>query len=72
MRIRLTNTAITLGVASNPRLTIDMAKVKLSEVARDLSNNEIVRQTLTFKGFYSLTDAKSITAVLRNLQSTAY
>ena len=72
LRIRFTNTAVTLGVASNPRLTFDFAKVKFSEVAREQANNDIVRQTLTFKAFYSLTDAKMVTAVLRNLQSTAY
>lgn len=71
LRIRLTGTE-TIGNSSNPRLTIDLAKVKLNEVSRDLSNNEIVKQTLNFKSFYSLADAKSITAVLRNLRSTSY
>ena len=72
MRLRFTNTAVTLGVASNPQLTFDFAKVKLSEVAREQANNDIVKQTLSFKAFYSLTDASMLTAVLRNLQSTAY
>lgn len=72
MRIRLTNTDITLGVASNPRLTLDFAKVKLSEISRAQPNDDLVLQTLSFKAFYSLADAKMVTAVLRNLQSTIY
>lgn len=72
MRVRFANTAVTIGVGSNPRLTFDFAKVKFSEVARTLDNNEIVRQTLTFKAFYSLADAKMLSVVLRNLQSSAY
>ena len=72
MRVRFTNTAVTLGVSSNPQLTFDLAKVKLSEVARDQANNDLVRQTLTFKAFYSLSDASMLTATLRNLQATAF
>ena len=72
LRIRFTNTDITLGVASNPQLTFDFAKVKLSEIARAQANNDLVRQTLTFKAFYSLTDAAMMTAILRNLQTGAY
>ena len=72
MRIRLANTSVTLGVSSNPELTIDMASVKLSEVAIDQANNDLVKQTLSFKAFYSLTDASMVTAVLRNLVATSY
>jgi len=72
LRIRLTNSAVTIGATSNPRLTIELAKVKISEVARSQGNNDIIRQTVNFKGFYSLTDAKMITAVLRNTLSAAY
>ena len=72
IRIRLTNADVTLGVASNPRLTIDLAKAKLSEISRTQPNDDLVLQTISFKAFYSLADAKMVTAVLRNLQSTSY
>ena len=72
LRIRFTNTDVTIGSSSNPQLTFDFAKVKLSEVARAQANNDLVRQTLTFKAFYSLTDAAMMTAILRNLQTGAY
>ena len=72
MRVRFVRTDITIGATSNPRITLDFAKVKLSEIARDQANDNLVMQTLSFKAFYSLTDAKMLTAVLRNVQSTAY
>lgn len=72
MRIQAINTAVTIGATSNPTLTIDLAKVKLQEVARKLDNDEIVTQTLKFKAYYSLADAKMITATLRNTTTTSY
>lgn len=66
MRIELENTDVTIGASSSPKLTIDLAKVKFSEITRGLDNNELTRQTLTFKGFYSLADAKSIEVKLIN------
>lgn len=47
-------------------LTFDFARVKLSEIARNIANDDLVRQTLTFKAFYSLADAKSVEARLVN------
>lgn len=72
--IRLTAlmTGTTIGTGSNPTLTIDLAKVKFTEVARKLDNDEIVTQTLKFTAHYSLTDSKMISATLRNLVATAY
>lgn len=72
MRIQLVNSDVTLGSATNPTLTFDMAKVILSEVARNLKNNDLVSQVLKFKAFYSISDTSMITAKLTNLQSTAY
>jgi len=65
-------TGTTIGASSNPTITIDLAKVKLTEVARKISNDDVVTQTLKFKAFYSLADAKMITATLRNIVATAY
>lgn len=72
MRIAAVNTGVTIGASSNPSLTVDLAAVKLSEVARKTSNNDVVTQTLKFKAFYSLADAKMITVTLRNIVATAY
>lgn len=70
MRIKFTNTGVLIGATSNPTLTFDFAKVKFSEVARTQDNNDLVRQTLTFKSFYSTSDAKSLVATLRNVTAT--
>ncbi len=72
LRIQLVNTDVTLGSTSHPQLTIDMAKVKFEDVARNIKNNELVSQVLKFKAFYSLSDSSMITAVLRNLQAAVY
>ena len=72
LRIAFTNTDVTIGSASNPTITIDLAKVKLTEVARKIDNNEFIVQTLSFKAFYSIADAKMIVATLRNTRNTQY
>lgn len=72
LRIQFINTDVTIGSASNPQITFDLAKVKLKEVARKISNNDFIKQTLNFKAFYSIADTSMITATLRNTKTTAY
>ena len=71
IRIKALMTGTTIGASSNPTITIDLAKVKLTEVARKFTNDDVVVQTLKFKAFYSLTDSKMITVTLRNT-ATSY
>jgi hypothetical protein len=66
LQIKFTNTGKIVGAATNPSITFNVAKVKFTEVARALSNDDIVMQTVNFEGFYSLTDSKSIEAILVN------
>jgi hypothetical protein len=66
MRIRLTNTDVTIGSSLNPQLTIDLAKVKFSNFQKNYSNDDIVTATVDFKGFYSLADTSMITMELIN------
>jgi len=72
IRIKMANTGITIGASSNPTITIDLYKCKLTEVSRSLGVNDLVRQTLTFKGFYSIADSKMLIITLRNTKSSAY
>ena len=72
MRISAVNTAVTIGSAANPAIQFDLAKVKLTEVARKIENNGLVIQTLKYNAFYSMADAKMITATLVNTRSSAY
>ncbi|NCD40553.1 MAG: hypothetical protein EOL88_00525 [Bacteroidia bacterium] len=70
MRVELTNTDVTIGATSNPKLVIDLAKVKFSDPVESGDNNELVKMVVAFKGFYSLTDSKSAEAVLTNEKSS--
>jgi hypothetical protein len=66
MRIAITDTAVTIGTGSNPTITIDLAKVKLTEWAKTSDNNELIKETLTFKAFYSTADSKMLNLQLVN------
>ncbi|RJQ67339.1 MAG: hypothetical protein C4519_24390 [Desulfobacteraceae bacterium] len=70
LRINITDTGTTIGDSANPGLVIDLAKVKLTEWAKTSDQNEIVRQTLSFKAFYSSTDSKMLDCVLTNLTAS--
>lgn len=67
MQITLTNSDVTIGNASNPTITIVLAKAMITDVKRDLGVDGIVRQTVSFKGLYSSGDTKMISFVVRNL-----
>ena len=66
MRLDLTNSDVTLGVSANPRVLIDLNKVIFSELSRSMGINDVVKQSLEFKGHYSTTDSKMITATVTN------
>lgn len=70
VRFRLTNTDVTIGSTLNPRIQIDLARVKFSEFTRNFANNDIVTASVSFKAFYSLADAQAIAIELRNAQSS--
>ena len=71
MRLTLENTDITIGAVTSPKLEIDLARVKFSEVTKPFTNNDLVVQTVSFKAFYDLTDASMITVALIN-ETTSY
>lgn len=71
IRVKLVSGTL-IGAASYPTLTIDIAKAKLREVSKSIGNNDIVRQTVSFKGHYSIADTSMVTAVLRNTKALVY
>ncbi|KKM92197.1 hypothetical protein LCGC14_1220850 [marine sediment metagenome] len=71
MRLTLENTDITIGATTNPKLEIDLARVKFSEVTKPFTNNDLVIQTVSFKAFFDLTDATMINVALIN-ETTSY
>lgn len=72
MRIQFINTSVTIGTASNPTITFDMGAVKIQEVSRKISNNDLITQVVKFKAFYSIADSMIFKATLRNTQSAVY
>jgi len=60
--------AATIGTSANPKIDLTLNKVQLADWGRsDGGNNDIVQQTVSFKGFYNPTDGKSSILILTNL-----
>lgn len=72
LRLLMKNTAVTIGTTSNPTLTVDMALVNLTEVARTDKNNDVMLQTIKFKAFYSVSDSLMSKITLRNTVTAGY
>ena len=70
LRLDVTDANTVIGVSTNPELKIDLAKVKFTEWSRTTGLNEIVTQSVGFKGLYSLSDAQAIAAELYNTVAT--
>lgn len=68
MRIEIVDNDTTLDTW-HPTLTFDLANVIMTEYAKNQDNNALIRQTLTFRWLYSMTDNSMITAKLINSQS---
>ena len=63
---QLVDTDTTIGVSSNPSLTFTLPLVSLSEFERSQGNDEVVMQTVTFKGLYSIADSSAVEVELTN------
>lgn len=70
LRFDIKNTAVAIGIASNPELQIDLAKVKFSEITRKTPIGDLVMQIIGFKAFYSLSDSKLFNVILTNLAAS--
>ena len=70
IRFELIDTAMTIGISSNPTLRIDLPMAAMTEWDKTQGNDEVVMQTLTFKGLYSNTDTSSVNAYLTNTTAT--
>jgi hypothetical protein len=66
MRIDLKNTDVTIGSAAKPEIKIDLHRILLKEVTRPIKVNDIIRQTVSFKAYYSVADSKMITVTATN------
>ncbi len=69
-RLDMKNTDVTIGTAANPEIRIDLAKVVFKEITRPIKIKDLVKQTLSFRGHYSASDAKMLTILATNLQAS--
>jgi len=70
IRFSLIDTDTTIWVSDNPTLEVDLAAANFTEWSKAQGNDEVVSQTLSFKGNYSRADASAITAKLINETAT--
>lgn len=70
-QLDIVNTSKTIGVSTNPSITLTLYKSNLIEVANTMDNNGFIKQALKFKAYYSLADAKMIAGAVRNT-TTSY
>lgn len=66
IRIEIEDTSTAIGTWVYPKLTIDLASVIFTEYAKTQDNDGLIKQGLTFKALYSMTDSSMITATLIN------
>lgn len=69
LRFQMTDTAVNLGSGNNPSLTIDLYNVEFTEFSREVSLDNIVRQTVSFKGHIEQSSGNVMTATLVNTKS---
>lgn len=67
LRLEAINTDTTIGTGSdNPALRFDLAKVAFTEQERNWDANAATKQTISFKGLFSLSDTALVLARLTN------
>lgn len=66
MEIKIEDTTNDLWGGVYPTLTLTLAKLAFTEIARSQGNDEIVKATISFKALYSTGDSKMIEAELIN------
>lgn len=71
MEIVLENTDTLIGVSSRPKLTIRMPKVDFFDWEPNYDNNEIVRQTISFKAMEDIANANNIISTCELINAVA-
>lgn len=56
----------TIGTTSKPTLTIDLYKAKIFDYERNLTQNDLIEESFSFKAYYSISDSKMVDCTLRN------
>jgi hypothetical protein len=69
MRVQVIDPNVTIGTSENPTLELNLARLKFKDWNPNRANDEIVKQTLNFKGLYSRDDAELLNVELINTVS---
>jgi len=70
MELIAEDTATTIGSTSHPKIDIVLANVKFNTYKEDIGLNDLIKETIEFKGYYSIADTKAISAVITNTEAT--
>lgn len=68
--ITLTNSDVTIGTASNPVLSFELAPMAFTDWGRSGGPGDVEVQTIRFDGNFKLSDAKTISSQLINTQTS--
>lgn len=66
IRIEIEDTSNAIDTGIYPKLTIDLAKVIMTEFAKGQENDSLLKQGLTFRWLFSMSDNSMVTATLIN------
>lgn len=70
MRIEIVDTSKTIGVSDNPTVKVDIAKVTFEDHDYEWGLNDVMRETVTFKGHYDLANASDLNITVINEQAS--
>ena len=65
-RLDMKNTDVTIGIAANPQLQIDMAQCYVTELSRPIKVKDLIYQTIKGRAVYSISDTSMLKATLVN------
>ena len=71
MLFDMQDTGTTIGTSANPRVQLELAKVKFTELSRDQKPDGIVSQKITFRALFSSGDSEMARMIWTNLVSSA-
>jgi hypothetical protein len=65
-RLDMKNTDVTIGIAANPQLQIDMAQCYVTELSRPIKVKDLIYQTIKGRAVYSISDTSMLKCTLVN------
>lgn len=68
LRLEITNTDVTIGSSTNPKITVDLPFVMIENWEADYGADDLVPQTISIHGLYDASNGDFIEFVVRNTQ----